>query len=350
MQHGLESTNQIRKTAPGPPLSFPQRLIEEGLCIIKDLIRQEELGHLEKIDPYRWSLRRLEHNLLKPFDLVVQVKNEQDIEASEKGCDMAGAYVVPSGRLAAKLCTDPAFLIKTIGDLTTRVKDPLFGFRRCIGGIAGTGDMENGIARRIRSCRKQMPDADAQGMWVYLIHASIAGSCQRLSSSRIYVGGLDDQKGYTSLMHGGVRQVRPHDTFANEVSDVAGEIKALLADGTDARSICIVARTPKLLDQYEGALKIHGVKIYQVKPSQPDDPNKIGVPLATMPRVKGLEFEHVFIVGVNTEVVPLTVSVGLDEGSHVEHETRERALLYVSATRAKKSMMLTSHGAPSPFL
>ena len=163
-------------------------------------------------------------------------------------------------------------------------------------------------------------------------------------------GGLDDQKGYTSLMHGVVPQIRPHDTFANEVSDVAGEIKALLADGTDARSICIVARTHKLLDQYEGALKIHGVQIYQVKRSQPDDPNKIGVRLATMHRVKGLEFEHVFIVGVNTDVVPLTVSVGLDEVSHVAHETRERALLYVSATRAKKSMMLTSHGVPSPFL
>ena len=32
-----------------------------------------------------------------------------------------------------------------------------------------------------------MPDADAQGMWVYLIHACIAGSCQRLRNSRIYV-------------------------------------------------------------------------------------------------------------------------------------------------------------------
>jgi len=33
-----------------------------------------------------------------------------------------------------------------------------------------------------------------------------------------------------------------------------------------------------------------------------------------------------------------------------DQEKQERALLYVAATRAKKEVLVTSHGTPSPFL
>jgi superfamily I DNA/RNA helicase len=71
-----------------------------------------------------------------------------------------------------------------------------------------------------------------------------------------------------------------------------------------------------------------------------------------MHRVKGLEFEHVIVAGVNEGIVPLKVSQPHETEAFeaAETETRERALLYVAVTRAKRSAIITSHGAQSSFL
>ena len=71
-----------------------------------------------------------------------------------------------------------------------------------------------------------------------------------------------------------------------------------------------------------------------------------------MHRVKGLEFDDVIIASVNEGVVPLQLSSMDDQSSDLaeENENLERALLYVSATRAKKKVLMTSYGESSPFL
>ena len=47
-----------------------------------------------------------------------------------------------------------------------------------------------------------------------------------------------------------------------------------------------------------------------------------------MHRVKGLEFDHVIVAGVNKGVVPLSASAQCtDEFAKVESDTKERALL-----------------------
>jgi len=74
--------------------------------------------------------------------------------------------------------------------------------------------------------------------------------------------------------------------------------------------------------------------------------------LATMHRVKGLEFEHVIVAGVNEGIIPLKVhhSTETEAFEAAETETRERALLYVAVTRAKRGALITSHGVKSSFL
>jgi superfamily I DNA/RNA helicase len=74
--------------------------------------------------------------------------------------------------------------------------------------------------------------------------------------------------------------------------------------------------------------------------------------MATMHRVKGLEFDRVIIAGVNDGVVPFE---GVETGTSdpvikKESEVHERALLYVSATRAKKEVLVTCFSEPSRFL
>ena len=77
------------------------------------------------------------------------------------------------------------------------------------------------------------------------------------------------------------------------------------------------------------------------------------VPLATMHRVKGLEFDRMVIASVNEGLVPLAAPIdATDEDSpeRMAADTAERALLYVAATRAKKELSVVSFGTPSPFL
>jgi superfamily I DNA/RNA helicase len=70
-----------------------------------------------------------------------------------------------------------------------------------------------------------------------------------------------------------------------------------------------------------------------------------------MHRVKGLEFPVILLAGINTGVVPLRVpSVEGDPTARAEHETRERSLLFVAATRARDHLIVTAYGNPSPFL
>ncbi len=86
--------------------------------------------------------------------------------------------------------------------------------------------------------------------------------------------------------------------------------------------------------------------------SEPEDRMAKGVRLATMHRVKGLEFNTVIIASVNQGVLPLEINSGRSSDMVVkkEHEVRERALLYVSATRAKNDVWVTSYGRGSRFL
>jgi superfamily I DNA/RNA helicase len=71
-----------------------------------------------------------------------------------------------------------------------------------------------------------------------------------------------------------------------------------------------------------------------------------------MHRVKGLEFEHVVVVGANKGVIPLEVAVADAEDNVAKRDadTRERSLLYVALTRARRSAAITGYGEFTPML
>jgi len=163
-------------------------------------------------------------------------------------------------------------------------------------------------------------------------------------------GGIDTQKGYKSLLHGEAPTVRYFDSYEDEVNFIETYLKKLENDGVDLRQVCLVVRTNALLKQYEKTLKEKNFPVHLIKRSQPEDQKIRGLRLATMHRVKGLEFDYVIAASVNKDVVPLKVSDDEIFSSSLESENRERALLHVAATRARKELLVTSYGERSPFV
>jgi superfamily I DNA/RNA helicase len=120
-------------------------------------------------------------------------------------------------------------------------------------------------------------------------------------------GGLDDQKSYKSLLHGVLPKVDQLASFQAEIECITEYLKQVENSGQNLHEVCLVARTHELLKQYEGALKGKGLDTYFIRRDEAEDRRKAGVRLATMHRVKGLEFDRVIIAGVNDTVVPLDV-------------------------------------------
>lgn len=165
-------------------------------------------------------------------------------------------------------------------------------------------------------------------------------------------GGLDSQKGYTSLLHGTEPSVQQFASFQEEIECIATNLDRIRQESGSLQEVCLVARTHELLRQYEGALQAKGLATCLIRRSEAEDRRKEGLRLATMHRVKGLEFDRVIIAGVNDGIVPLedAVNSSSDTAIQTELDIQEKALLYVAATRAKKEVLVTSFGKRSRFL
>jgi superfamily I DNA/RNA helicase len=165
-------------------------------------------------------------------------------------------------------------------------------------------------------------------------------------------GGQDDQKGYMSVTRGAIPAVMTFASGGEETAYLKQHIQALAAQGSPLESICIVARTKKLVENYAAQLRESGIESYEVKPDTAEHRDRPGVRVATMHRVKGLEFEHIIVASANRGIVPLDLALAAGDDAITQRnlETGERALLYVALTRAKRSALITAYGESSPYL
>lgn len=164
-------------------------------------------------------------------------------------------------------------------------------------------------------------------------------------------GGTDGIEGYRSLMHGPAPEQKRFDSQDDEVEWLRDSIEALQVDGVIRQDICVVARTTALVESYASALKRAAVSVKVISRRQPDHRSTDGVRVATMHRVKGLEFKAVFMVGLNRGVVPLENKLRSTDPVEVQFRSAsERALFHVAATRAVRRLFLSSTGEPSVYL
>ena len=157
----------------------------------------------------------------------------------------------------------------------------------------------------------------------------------------------DSTRGYRSLMHGDMPELHVGDTFKDEVEAIAAWLT-----GAELTRCCLVARTNKLVARYSDALEDRGIQTRKVQPHVADHHGKPGLRVATMHRVKGLEYDRMIIAGMTKKAMPLEYQLNRTEDKSVrrEAELMERALLYVAITRARCAVMLTAHGEVSGWL
>ena len=154
-----------------------------------------------------------------------------------------------------------------------------------------------------------------------------------------------------SLTHGEAPQVLLFKDANEEFDAVLKKLKELIENGVAAKNICVVARTHRLLDDYIAQFTANGLRCYEIKGNKADDRGLDGIRVATMHRVKGLEFQYVFVVAANKRIIPLASAIDhTDAVSEHETTTAEKCLLYVALTRAQKGAYVTGYGKLSEFL
>ncbi len=173
-------------------------------------------------------------------------------------------------------------------------------------------------------------------------------------------GGKSPAGDSRSLMSGPVPEARRFASQSDEMDAVREWIYGLCGTAEDAasdesdggrvdpRNVCVVARSRYCIDQWYKTLD-DGLPygVYRLG-RDAENRQRQGIRVATMHRVKGLEFDYVVVVDVNDGVCPpkpALQAAGSDSVALNEIYKEERSLIYVAMTRAKKSVLLTGVSA-----
>ncbi len=143
-----------------------------------------------------------------------------------------------------------------------------------------------------------------------------------------------------SLLSGPMPTVQVFPSVADETSALATALRAALAD-LAPEDIAVVARRNSQVTQYAQALEAHGIPAVKLTG---DGAIGSGVRVATMHRVKGLEYRAVFLVGCSADILPQPYTGEDDAAGRADHEERERHLLYVAMTRARELLWISGPG------
>ena len=162
--------------------------------------------------------------------------------------------------------------------------------------------------------------------------------------------GNDSNSDYKSLYNGPKPEIKSFKNFNDELKYIQNHIESIKENDSESK-ICIVVRTQKLVDLYNDYLSLNHLKTLKISRNNKDDLSNTDVRIATMHRVKGLDFDHVIIASMNKDIIPLElIEKSEEELINKEYLQKEKSLVFVAATRAKKSLLVTSYGVKSDFL
>jgi superfamily I DNA/RNA helicase len=165
-------------------------------------------------------------------------------------------------------------------------------------------------------------------------------------------GGTDASSDYRSLMHGEPPLIRGFQDPGEEQRFLVELIQSLKENGQSLASTCVAARSKDAVKILAERFEAAGIATRVITAEEADDPSETALRLATMHRVKGLEFDHMLIPGLNAGVLPdrRVLERCADQVSKEAFTQQERSLLHVAATRARKRLVVTYSGEPSTLL
>lgn len=143
-------------------------------------------------------------------------------------------------------------------------------------------------------------------------------------------GGKDSDKGYHSSMSGPEPILEKCNSFDDEITRIASWYRES-QKANDRHVACVAVRTNNDREQYAKALSAQGIQVHEITGESMDIDDPKPLRLATMHRIKGLEFDHVCLANSDPEQITKLP---------IERQATERCLMHVAATRTKISLMV----------
>lgn len=138
--------------------------------------------------------------------------------------------------------------------------------------------------------------------------------------------------------------------FSNWNEQCAFLLKQLnkLKAGGHINSTVILHRSHSGIRNVKDFLESNNFEVQELLKTDDIDFESDSIKLCTLSSVKGLEFENVFIIDLNDDVIPYPP--GFNDAEDEFHISTERRLLYTSMTRARERLFLVSSGTPTRYL
>lgn len=149
-------------------------------------------------------------------------------------------------------------------------------------------------------------------------------------------GDAQDLKGYRALLRGPQPQAKAWPSSQAEREAVVAQLRALGPEQW-REGVALAAHHRRTVEDWAAFLQREGLPVASLADGE-------GIQVRTMHDMKGLEFKQVFLVGVNAREFP-----GPSEADP-QGADRQRALLYVAATRARDALHVSCWGTPSPLV
>lgn len=288
-------------------------------------------GLIEKEDAYRAARQLVDANASQLPYVSVIVDEAQDLGYEAFRLIASLARVNPGGDPLEQPGPNSLFIV---GDAHQRIYDRKVVLGRC------------GINIRGRSSRLRVNYRTSREILNAAVSVLSGVPVDDLD------GGADTLAGYRSLF-GGPEPVFQVMQGAQEGAEFLqqwiAEIQQELSCGL--QDICLVCRTNRQCEEWDEVIRSANLPTHRIQTAQ--DARQAGaVQVATAHRVKGLEFPAVAILDAGPANFPLGSAVS-DTSSRLDRELalrRERSLLHVAMSRAKRHLLLCTRTEFSPFL
>ncbi len=252
-------------------------------------------------------------------------------EAQDLGAEAFRLIAEIAPKVEGKLAPDSVFMV---GDAHQRIYGRRAALTKC-------GIDVRGRSRKLRICYRtsdeirRFAEAIIQGVTVDDLDEA-----------------TDDLKGYRSLFHGPRPEIVVAGSQDEQMRKLVDWIAQSKEEGIEHAEVCVLVRTNDLVERTAKALREHDLQVALLRRKTPDDPTKPGIRVGTMHRAKGLEFAAIAIIEVNDGVVPPKRALDTAPDAAIRRGVidAEKALLHVSATRAKRRLLIASAGVPSDLL